>query len=770
MSLETWTTLIGVFLAGISLGNWLGGRLADRAASERTLAILLAGGAVATLWCLGLTRLLGDGSALSAVPLGVRILLLTAVACLPVSLILSMITPVTIRLMLPDVTHTGRIVGLVYALGTLGSLVGNFLTGFVLLAFLTTTTVTLGIVGVLAVLAAATLAVGRDATTGVTVSRNGNTPRDDSGRRVTESPQLTLVAACATVFFASFCSMAAEIGASRLLAPSIGVSLYSWTAIIGVVLASIFLGNYTGGQLADRNPSREALGGRLFLAGLFTMLVPVIGAVAIRLEWFDGQGMIGNMVGRTAVLFALPMYFLATVSPQVTRLAVGDLAHAGRVAGRIYAWSCAGAIVGTFAAGYKLVAFFGVNALFFALALVLIGLALTVGRPWRRPAELFGASIVAGAALMGLFVRANLADLRAGRFNEVAWENKLLSPYAMETNYYAIAVYPKTYQNHECRAMALDHLEHSYVKGEAEWEEIMAPTYWSKVPKKDWRVKIWQPDDQEVKDRKWHAGDEKFNADPTFMGYEHEQVQAEFARQAVARSNPAKLLVIGGGGYTFPRWAATQVPGLQVEVCEIDPGVTEVCHRKLGLPRDTPIVSHHMDGRQFVQERAAKGTYSLVVQDAVNDLSVPYHIMTKEYNDAVARLLNDKGIYLLTVIDHFGEGRLLRSAVRTLQETFPHVALMGSSELWVEGSQAVFVIYASKAAFDPAEMAAALEKAKVGKSVIHVMPADGLAKYVANTEHPAALLTDAYAPVDNMMAAVFRLRNERKKKDAEEAP
>ena len=48
-------------------------------------------------------------------------------------------------------------------------------------------------------------------------------------------------------------------------------------------------------------------------------------------------------------------------------------------------------------------------------------------------------------------------------------------------------------------------------------------------------------------------------------------------------------------------------------------------------------MSHHMDGRQFVQERAPTGHYQLIVQDAVNDLSVPYHILTKEYNDAVKR-------------------------------------------------------------------------------------------------------------------------------------
>ena len=132
-------------------------------------------------------------------------------------------------------------------------------------------------------------------------------------------------------------------------------------------------------------------------------------------------------------------------------------------------------------------------------------------------------------------------------------------------------------------------------------------------------------------------GDEMFNADPSSWATRTRRSQAEFARLAADRAASSReLLVIGGGGYTFPRWADDAAARRRpVEVVEIDPGVTEVAHRKLGLPRDTTIVSHHMDGRQFVQEQAPKGSYQLVVQDAVNDLSVPYHIMTKEYNDAV---------------------------------------------------------------------------------------------------------------------------------------
>ena len=66
--------------------------------------------------------------------------------------------------------------------------------------------------------------------------------------------------------------MALEIAASRLLAPYLGVSLYSWTGIIGVVLAGVMFGNWAGGRIADQSPKLETLGTCLFLAGLFALL------------------------------------------------------------------------------------------------------------------------------------------------------------------------------------------------------------------------------------------------------------------------------------------------------------------------------------------------------------------------------------------------------------------------------------------------------------------------------------------------------------------
>src|SRR5688572_19721286 len=70
------------------------------------------------------------------------------------------------------------------------------------------------------------------------------------------------------VFGASLCTLVLEIVAGRVLAPAIGVSLYTWTTVIGVVLAGVAVGNYAGGAVARRAASALALAGVLLAAAL----------------------------------------------------------------------------------------------------------------------------------------------------------------------------------------------------------------------------------------------------------------------------------------------------------------------------------------------------------------------------------------------------------------------------------------------------------------------------------------------------------------------
>ena len=143
-SIETWTCVIGVFLTGIALGNWFGGRLADRWASPRTLAILLALGGFASLGMIGIERFTAANGFYQSLSLELRRPLLTVLFCLLPATILSLITPLTIKLALPHLNRAGRAAGFVFALSTLGSVLGNYLTGFWLLADLTLDTIAAG--------------------------------------------------------------------------------------------------------------------------------------------------------------------------------------------------------------------------------------------------------------------------------------------------------------------------------------------------------------------------------------------------------------------------------------------------------------------------------------------------------------------------------------------------------------------------------------------------------------------------------------------------
>ena len=145
------------------------------------------------------------------------------------------------------------------------------------------------------------------------------------------------------VFTASACTLIIEIVAGRILAPTIGVSLYTWTSIIGIVLAGISLGNYLGGRIADRYPSTVTLGLILLAGGVASIgILPVDQFLSDR---FLALPIIPRIVMLTAVLFLLPAVILGMVSPVVIKLRLSDLSETGNVVGKIYAVSTAGSIL-----------------------------------------------------------------------------------------------------------------------------------------------------------------------------------------------------------------------------------------------------------------------------------------------------------------------------------------------------------------------------------------------------------------------------------------
>src|SRR5436190_3670287 len=168
-----------------------------------------------------------------------------------------------------------------------------------------------------------------------------------------------LVGCNAIVFGASVCIMVLELTASRLIANYVGQSLYTWTSVIGVVLAGISIGNYLGGWLADRFPPQKVLAWLFLISGLLTFSVIFLNGWAGDTRRPEGMNWQIWVMLVVAWVFFLPALSLGTISPVTASMALKRSAKTGITVGNIYAWGALGSIVGTFLTGFWLIGEFG---------------------------------------------------------------------------------------------------------------------------------------------------------------------------------------------------------------------------------------------------------------------------------------------------------------------------------------------------------------------------------------------------------------------------
>jgi spermidine synthase len=494
--------------------------------------------------------------------------------------------------------------------------------------------------------------------------------------------QLTVV-----VSIASACVMALELAIQRIVAPYIGMSLYTWTIVIGVILAGTSLGNYLGGRAAARWPSSHTLGAVLTggaLAALSVLAIDVLSAFT-SVDEVSRQTLplILGLGGLVIVLCLLPSTILGMVPPTAAHLAVQDLDHTGSTIGRLYAAGAVGSIAGTFATGFILISQFGTHAVVWGVSVLLLALGtpllLARRRLWLVPA----AGAVAAVSLLAF---------RQG------W---LEGPCTRETNYYCIIVRDTTYDQKPVRMLILDRLIHSYSSLD----------------------------------------------DPTALAYGYERTYAQAtAYQATRQKGPLRALFVGGGGYTFPRYMEAVYPDSQLDVIEIDPGVTEIAYQMLGLERGSRVTSYNEDARTFMEGEPTT-RYDLIFGDAFNDYSVPYHLTTLEFDERVRAWLAQDGLYVVNIIDG-PYGRFLRAYVHTLQQAFDYVYPVFSVEAWRRSSRTTIVIVASQQPLDEGT----LQSTVPDLASQMLSPAETAALLA---EGRAITLTDRHAPVDQLLLPVF---------------
>ena len=191
----------------------------------------------------------------------------------------------------------------------------------------------------------------------------------------------------AVVFVAGVASLATEIGASRLLAPYYGSSTVVWANVIGIVLASLAVGYWIGGRGADRWPRERVLGGIVLAAAGAIAVIPFVAKpfLDVSVQGLDQISM-GAAIGSffaVLALFAPPVVLLGMVAPFAIRLGITDVATAGAAAGRFYALSTLGSLLGTFLSALVLIPLVGTRRTLLACAvLVALAAAALLGARW----------------------------------------------------------------------------------------------------------------------------------------------------------------------------------------------------------------------------------------------------------------------------------------------------------------------------------------------------------------------------------------------------
>jgi spermidine synthase len=498
----------------------------------------------------------------------------------------------------------------------------------------------------------------------------------------------------AALFVASAGGLVIEITAGRLLAPYVGMTLYSWTAVIAVVLAGLSAGHWIGGFVADRSMRRQRMGLSLaFFGASVSSLASLAILNALAEPLLDSGGHAFVTLGvLTGAAFFLPALFAGVAGPVLTRLAIaGAPERAGRILGQMFAVGALGAIAGTLASGFLFIAWLGSRNTMIAVALLFLLCGLFFLFPLR------GISRVERTGLSGLIVVA--AAVTAWGLSSGAF----VTACDRESPYHCVRVIDSRAETGSpSRLMVLDHLGHG-------------------INLRDDQASLWS----------------------SYVALSDHLVAARFDLE-----RPLRAFFIGGGAYTLPRYWLARHPAVELVVAEIDPAVTAVAESDFWLTRDARLRVLHGDARVALAH-SREAPFDVIIGDAFRDITIPPHLVTQEFAQQVSERLTASGLYLLTVVDGAGRSPLLFSLVATLSQVFPAVEVWADAEQLREGGRITYVIAAGAQA-----TAVSRIKASDGSDRLWVRwPPDDLMARVRSSD--ALVLTDDHAPVARLLAQHF---------------
>ncbi len=396
----------------------------------------------------------------------------------------------------------------------------------------------------------------------------------------------------ATSFFCGMSVMAVELSISRLLAPTFGTSQIIWTVIIGLIMISLSIGNILGGRSADKNKSLNKLYIIIWAAALWVAVIPFIGKyvitaiIGLLALFFPNDLLVTGTAISCLVLFSVPLIGLGMVSPYLVKNGVTDLENAGKTAGKIYAANTIGSIIGTFLPTFVTIPKIGTNKSFLLFSLILNIICLSYFISKKvKPVRVIITSLL-------IFVLIFMPISNSYAF----WKDCLYEGESVY-NYLQVSEDDDTVYLSTNVAFGVQSVYHK-------------------------------------------------NNQLSGLYYDYALMAPQFLKDFRADNN-LDLLILGNGTGTYAKQSRIYYEKVKTDAVEIDSKIVELSKKYFGVTEDEATV-YETDGRTFLADKNC-GKYDVIMVDAYHDITIPFHMTTKEFFTEVSEHLKPGGVIILNI-------------------------------------------------------------------------------------------------------------------------
>lgn len=418
-----------------------------------------------------------------------------------------------------------------------------------------------------------------------------------------------------TEFFAGMSVMAAELGASRLLAPYFSSSQIVWTIIIGTIMIAMALGNIYGGRSADKNPDPDRLYLRITVAAVWLAGIPflgryiIVGISGLLILAVNSNLLIWAAFAACMAIFVFPLFLLGTVTPSLVKYTVDSLDSSGRTVGILNASNTIGSIIGTFVPTFITIPSVGTSATFLIFAGILLILSAVYFISEKRKLIHMAIAVI----ITIIFCIVGAASSFAFWQDDIEYEGESVYNYLQVT--------------------------------ENDSEVILSTNVLFGV--------------QSV-----------YGKSRGLTGMYYDYAMAAPYMAGVHEKDGLDVLVLGMGTGTYATQCSKYFDNLSFEGVEIDEKIISLSREYFSLPESLHVELY--DGRAYLN--AIDKEYDIIMVDAYQDITIPFQMSSVEFFTLVKDHLNPGGVMVMNMnMKTGGDGGINTYLSDTVSSVFENV-------------------------------------------------------------------------------------------------